>query len=160
MLMLHNEQIDRIEAKLDRLLELLDKPKREVKRSVSDYSPEFEEIWQIYPKRTGSNPKRSAYIAYQARIKAGETLSVLRDGVVAYRAFCDAKGDTGSSYVMQAVRFFGPNKEYLQDWIAPAQKARKPASEAEWLELGKKFGLDPRVGEPWRDFMDRVWSRV
>lgn len=153
--------LETIDAKLDRILSLLDKqPGKKRESLTSDYSPEFEELWSIYPKRVGSNPKRSAYIAYQARIKAGETFSVLRDGTVAYRAYCDAKGDTGTEYVMQAVRFYGRNQEYLNEWIAPAPKAPTPKTDAEWLALGKQKGIEPRVGEGWRDYIDRLRSSL
>ena len=154
-------QLDRILALLDKpILAQLDKPKRQHKEYLSDYSPEFEELWQIYPKREGSNPKRTAFNAFNARIKAGETFSVMRDGVVAYRAYCDAKGETGGEYVMQAVRFFGPNQEYLQDWIAPAPKAKVPRTDAEWLEFGRSKGTEPRVGESWPGFIDRMRSML
>ena len=102
-----------INAKLDKIIALLERPKKTCVRAASRYTPEFEELWQIYPKRQGSNPKRAAYHAVRARLKAGETLSVIREGVVAYRAYCDATGDTGGEFVMQAVRFFGTSQEYL-----------------------------------------------
>lgn len=151
--------LETIEAKLDRILSLLDKPtckKRETLSSV--YSPEFEELWSIYPKRQGSNPKQSASIAVQARLRAGETFSVLREGTIAYRAYCDAKGDTGGEYVMQAVRFYGRNQEYLQDWTPPAPKAATPKTDQEWMEYGRQQGVEPRVGESYRDYFDRLRS--
>lgn len=154
-------QLETIEAKLDRILALLDKPtckKRETLSSV--YSPEFEELWSIFPKRQGSNPKQSASIAVQARLRAGETFAVLREGTLAYRAYCDAKGDTGGEYVMQAVRFYGRNQEYLLDWTPPAPKEKQPKTDDEWLAYGKSKGMEPRTGESWRDYIDRVRSSI
>ena len=145
-----------INAKLDKIIALLERPKKTCVRAASRYTPEFEELWALYPKRQGSNPKRAAYHAVRARLKDGETLSVIREGVVAYRAYCDAKGDTGGEFVMQAVRFFGTSQEYLAEWIAPAPKAALPRSDSEWLALGRQKGIDPRVGESFRDFNDRV----
>lgn len=159
---IYTGRLESIEAKLDRILALLDKPaatkpalpKRERKAQADvRYTPEFEEIWQSYPRRAGSNPKLAAYTAFRARITAGESISAIRAGVVAYRAYCEATGALNGPYVMQASRFFGPGKEYLTDWTPPDAE---PKTEADWLALGEKRGLSPRAGESWNAFQERV----
>lgn len=76
----------------------------------------FSAAWAIYPKREGSNPKRDAEKFWNARIKEGVTEQELLDGVKRYSAHCFATGITGTSYVMQAKRFFGNNREYENEW--------------------------------------------
>ena len=78
---------------------------------------QFESIWQAYPKREGSNPKTKAKSAFKARIKDGADPALIAQGVSRYRKFCEAKGSIGTEYVMQAQRFFGPGKEYENDWL-------------------------------------------
>ncbi|EPS0008308.1 helix-turn-helix domain-containing protein, partial [Escherichia coli] len=38
-----------------------------------EYSPEFEQAWQEYPKRAGGNSKSAAFKAWKARIREGVT---------------------------------------------------------------------------------------
>lgn len=85
----------------------------------------FESAWKLYPKREGSNPKKSAEGAWNARIKEGESEQVMLDGLSRYVTFCDVKENTGTSYVMQGARFFGTKKEYLGDWKVAAPKASR-----------------------------------
>lgn len=120
-------QLDRIEAKLD---ELLAKKKRVVKPkgSKSDYSDDFMEAWNTYPKRAGSNPKNKAFAAFEKRISDGlanheEIYFALFEGLRKYKKYCDATGKTGTEFVMQAATFFGPDKHYENDWTIPKPKA-------------------------------------
>lgn len=80
------------------------------------YSGEFEAAWALYPKREGSNPKNRAYASWKARLADGATVEAMTAGLKRYAAFCAAKGSVGTSFVMQGQRFFGPSKEYENDW--------------------------------------------
>jgi hypothetical protein len=40
----------------------------------------------------------------------------MQRGVLRYADFCRAVGKEGTEYVMQAVRFFGPNREFENPW--------------------------------------------
>ena len=117
-----HEQLDRIEAKLDKLLA---RKKRVVKprASKSEYGAAFEFAWLNYPKRAGSNPKNKAAAAYQKRVDEGSSEDALLFCVQDYCAFCDATQKTGTELVMQASRFFGPNREFENDWTIPKPKA-------------------------------------
>lgn len=95
--------------------------KQELNTSAADaandeYSRDFEDAWAIYPKRAGSNPKRGAYKAWAARLKAGEQAQEMLDGVMRYAAFIQASGKAGTEFVQQAATFFGPNRHYLEAW--------------------------------------------
>lgn len=83
---------------------------------ASEYPAAFESVWSLYPKRSGGNSKREAYIAWRARLRAGAPVEVLHAGVERYAAFCEAEGKVGTQYVMQGRTFFGPGDRYLETW--------------------------------------------
>jgi len=81
----------------------------------SAYSEEFEQIWNLYPKRTGDNPKKPAYQCFNARLKT-DSIQDIEAGVIRYARYCEATDKSGTEFVMQAKRFFGTSKPYLNDW--------------------------------------------
>lgn len=81
------------------------------------YPEEFEVAWQVYPDRTGGNPKKGAYRCWRTRVKQGAKPSELYDGVKRYRAFCEHEGKVGSRYVLMAKTFFGSDEPWKEDWI-------------------------------------------
>ena len=99
----------------------------------SEYPPEFEKAWALYPKRTGSNPKKQAFSAFKARLKQGFSADEIIEGVKSYSAFCESKNQTGTEFVMQAVRFFGTGLEFQNEW--------QPEDEEEYS--------DPLAGVHW-----------
>jgi len=85
----------------------------------------FELAWKAYPKREGANPKNKALAAWSARMKEGVTSEAMLAGVMRYEAFCKAKGNVGTGYVMQAVRFFGTERAFDNEWSV-SKSAGKP----------------------------------
>lgn len=85
-------------------------------KPANSYSDEFETAWSKYPKREGSNPKRAAYKAWSDRIKEGVTAGAMLAGVNSYASFCSQKKQLNTTYVMQAKRFFGSDREFESDW--------------------------------------------
>ncbi|HDX9240085.1 TPA: hypothetical protein RQP16_003614 [Klebsiella michiganensis] len=81
-----------------------------------NYPQEFEKIWAMYPRREGSNPKNKAFQAWNARKREGVDQASIQSGLQRYIAYCQKKGQVGTSYVMQAARFFGPSREFENDW--------------------------------------------
>lgn len=81
-----------------------------------DYPDEFEEAWSLYPDREGGNPKKAAYRAWRARVRAGAAPDDLKAGVERYSRYCDAKGMTGQQYVQRAATFFGPDEHWAEEW--------------------------------------------
>ena len=77
---------------------------------------EFESAWTIYPKRHGGNPKNDALKSWNARRKEGIAPADMMEGVKRYHAHLKSEGKIGTEYVMQAVRFFGPNKLFSEEW--------------------------------------------
>ena len=151
-----NEQLNRIEDTLNQIMELLTKPKRQVKVRKFDYDETFNEIWQQYPKRLGNNPKAPAYRAYNARRAEKIPVEVLAAGVQRYKAFCDATHKTGTEFVMQASTFFGPRYEFEEDWALPTVESVQPRTNEEWKARGVSIGVEPRTNESWADYIQRV----
>lgn len=95
----------------------------ENRSSKENYSNEFEQAWQAYPKRAGGNSKAAAWKAWKARIKDGVTTVAMLDGVNRYAAYVRATGSAGTQYVKQAATFFGPDRHFDESWQAPAVAA-------------------------------------
>ena len=92
----------------------------ENRSSKENYSNEFEQAWQAYPKRAGGNSKAAAWKAWKARIKDGVTTVAMLDGVNRYAAYVRATGSAGTQYVKQAATFFGPDRHFEEPWQAPS----------------------------------------
>lgn len=116
-----------------------DSEKKSIRRAArSDAPPEFEEVKAAFPKRAGSQPWPQALRACSARLKEGHTWPELLAGVRRYAAFCESTGKVRTEYVMQAQRFFGPNKPFADDWSPPPSRAqvkqdRNIAASLQWL---------------------------
>lgn len=80
------------------------------------YPDEFEWIWQNRPRREGSDPKRKAFLACNARLRQGARWRTLAEGMKRYHAYCATKGNLNTAYVMQAATFFGPDEHFNNDW--------------------------------------------
>lgn len=102
-------------------------PSRNAKK---DYSPEFEEAWHAYPKRSGGNPKPSAWKAWSARIREGFKAADLLAGVHRYASYVTATGKANSEYVKQASTFFGPDHHFADSWTAPVSQQRSTPAQS------------------------------
>lgn len=96
------------------------KASSENRSSKENYSNEFEQAWQAYPKRAGGNSKAAAWKAWKARIKDGVTTVAMLAGVNRYAAYVRATGSAGTQYVKQAATFFGPDRHFEESWQAPS----------------------------------------
>lgn len=86
-------------------------------------APQFEELKLIFPRRAGSQPWHDAKKAINARIREGHTWDEILAGAKRYAAFCRATGKEHSEHVMQAKRFCGPAKPFLESFDLPATTA-------------------------------------
>jgi len=86
------------------------------RRTQLEYPKEFAWIWDNRPRREGSDPKRKAYQACNARIKQGATWRELAEGLKRYRTYCQTKGILNTEFVKQMATFFGPDEHYKNDW--------------------------------------------
>lgn len=85
----------------------------------------FDLAWSLYPKRAGGNPKASALKAWDARVREGVEPADMLEGVKRYAKFVSQTGKTGTEYVKQAKTFFGPDRHYEENWMAPASSGIK-----------------------------------
>jgi hypothetical protein len=97
-------------------------------RAAKGYTEDFEDAWADYPKREGGNPKKSAFKAWNARLKTGATVEELHLGVIRYANFIRAKGKEHTSYVKQASTFFGPDEHYTESWEVTPNETSPPPS--------------------------------
>lgn len=77
---------------------------------------DFRDLWVIYPKREGGNPRHDALKAYRARRRIGVDHRAILDGTQRYATYCQAKGWIRTNFVKQASAFFGPAEHYLESW--------------------------------------------
>jgi len=107
------------------------------------HADEFSELWKIYPKRAGSNPKPKALQAYGARIREGVKPEDIRAGLERYVVFCEATDKIGTETVMQAARFFGPGREWENEFKPPLPKVKLPTDSPSLWAIREQYGLDP-----------------
>ena len=75
----------------------------------------FEEIYSEYPKRKGTQRKKTALASFSKNFRQPERRERLIRAVRAYRAECIADKKLGTPYVMQVATFLGgPWEEYAE----------------------------------------------
>lgn len=99
----------------------LEKRREEKSKEVDIYVEQFDQAMTAYPKRAGGNSRAEAKKAWDARLKAGADPGDMIDGVIRYRAFCEATQKVGTEYVKQAATFFGPSEFWKEAWAAPVK---------------------------------------
>lgn len=116
-------------------------------------APEFKVFKAEMPGRDGDHRWRAALSAINARLKEGHTWQEVIDGAKRYKVYCDAKGITGTAYVMTSARFVGPEKSFELTWIPPQPRAvpRGPKSFEDWHNEAVRLSKGP---EPWDDQPD------
>jgi len=115
------------------------------------YTPEFNDLWDLKPKRGGGNPKIKAFKAYNTRIKQGYEHAEIKAGLIRYATFCDKTAKIGSEFVMQMATFFGLNECWLEDWSVPVDiKAETPE------QKGARLGLTAKIGESMDAYKQRI----
>lgn len=114
--------------------------------SPADEPPGFAEAFAAYPRRSGSNPRLAAAKAYHARLSEGEDPAEILAGVRRFAAWAAATGKVRTELVMQAKRFFGPERHYAESWESPPEpdgfdaeaflreQREQEASNRAWLE--------------------------
>jgi hypothetical protein len=94
------------------------RPKGRPKGAKIEYTPEFEALWSLYPRKA---PKSLAYEAYQARLRQGYTHEEMLRGVKGYLADLKKRG-TDEKYFMLGATFFGPHLRW-QDYLSSTPSA-------------------------------------
>ena len=132
------------------------------KRKLSleeQYTPQFEQAWGLYPKRSGSNPKKRAWKAWVARIREADRngdRTDMTNGVVRYAAYIKAT-NTEPQFIMMTATFFGPDKHYENPWLLPEAESTLPKNDAKLEAYAKSNGLSmPRPGEESHEYRARL----
>jgi hypothetical protein len=94
------------------------KPDRRTSRAV-DEPAEFVLVRQEYPKRAGGQRWGDALKFFQRRVREGEKVEVIVEGVKRYAAYARATGLERTEKVQQAATFLGDNRGYLELWQPP-----------------------------------------
>lgn len=106
----------RLEENRENIGSSSDKPADKPVKQKQEYPPEFEELWKQKPERQGANPKRKAYQAYTARLKANATHDEMLAGLLRYKKHLEEQQKLNTPFVMQMARFFGPDEHFKEQW--------------------------------------------
>lgn len=128
------------------------KPKR------TPLDEEFEEAWNLYPKREGGSSKKAARKAWDARIREGITAETMIAGVKRYAKEMQDANNIGTRYVKQASTFLGPDHHFQAAQAELIQRDASPDDEAWWTRAGfgnqwdaMNAGCTERNSALWRD---------
>ena len=124
----------------------LTSPTKKLKKQSSGYTPEFEDVWKLYPWTSDAN-KRVAFKAWTARLNAGIQPGDITEGVKRYAAYCRSL-EIEQRYIKQPATFFGPDEHYLQAWEPTRPNAPMKVSRM------NEMGLDQTPGEYAQGFED------
>ncbi len=126
---------------------------------ADEYTPEFIEAWQVYPKLAG-NSKIEAFKCFKMRLKEGVAAMDMIAGVNRYAAFIKAT----DRFVQLGSTFFGPACHFNDGWELPAinKYTLKLPSNNESLA---KFASDNDLptagaGESWIDYRKRLQGKI
>lgn len=106
-----------------------DTPDKPAKKTVDKpYSQEFENFWDIYPKREG---KKQSYKVFNALLKNGITQAVIHERLKTYKARIQSL-NTGYEYIRNPSTFLNNLEDYASGYVptrsAPFQKPVKDLS--------------------------------
>ena len=131
-------------------------------RSQKAFTPEFEKLWAIYPRRLG---KRDAAKAIGARLKARVTLAELLEASENYAVL---RAGQDQDYTMLAKTFYGPNerwKDYLNGApgakATPKSKDRRDAEIQDTIDYFRNFLFGREFERPVvNDIAERMLERI
>ena len=92
-----------------------------LKEDNKRYTDDFEVFWSAFPKRKGSNPKKTALAKYILAREKGVSGEALLSSATAYARQCKDQGMENTPYIAQAVTWL--NQERWND-EPPVKKAR------------------------------------
>lgn len=102
-----------------------DKPAEKPVKQKEEYPAEFEQLWSQIPQRIGANPKRKAYQAYTARLKANATHDEMLAGLQRYKKHCEEQQKLNTPFVMQMATFFGKDEHFKEQWTFNSQQQQQ-----------------------------------
>lgn len=111
-------------------------------------SAKFDEFWALYPTKVG---KKKCYQSWRSRKLDRMADDIIQN--VRHRVENDPRWKAG--YVPNPQTYI--NGDLWEDEIVLQPKVMQwPTKNDEWLELGKKFNINPGIGEGWPQLKDRI----
>lgn len=143
-------QLDTIESKLDRILELLEKKKVARKPKVNAASTDFERFWAVYPKKVGKAKALSAWMNRKTSAKVFMITDDIENRLESDQAWQDVQ------YIPHPATYL--NGERWLDDITPIvqKKETVPRRDQEAIAWGIARGIEAKVGEPMWKFRQRL----
>jgi len=133
-------------------IEEVKKLRREEEKEKT-YMRAFEELWEVYPRKS---EKAAAYDKYKARLSDGYSEDELATAVKRYADQCE-KESTEQRYIKHAKTFFGPRMpfaDFLEHQVVVVEKQEEDRFEsledsvrADLVERGIIDGQSLRVGD-------------
>lgn len=120
----------------------------------------FAEAWAAYPKRLGGNPRGAAVKAWRARLRSGVTAMEMIAGVHGYAAHCRAEDKVGTSFVMMAATFFGPDLRFRDFAESPAGPGPQGASRSAGVVPGSPLDIDTNPAWLAQTGYASVWEAI
>lgn len=97
------------------------KPEAKSNKAIGNYTPDFEELWQEYPRKVD---KAQAYKKYKARLEDGYSHEQLLAAVRNYAAQC-RRDRTEDKYIKHGKTFLGESTPFL-DYLPKNQPQETP----------------------------------
>lgn len=108
----------------------------------------FAELWEAYPRRSGSNSRKNAESRFLSALRAGVTADTMIDGARRYAAHCDAAGITGTAFVKMTEAWINGQlwtSDYTPTHGPPPRQAKRNTALDGLDELERRFRTD---GQP------------
>lgn len=115
------------------------------KRATYPEHPHFQEFWDEYPRRLGTNDRKPAAAAYTRAVNGGADPDEILRGLRGYAALMRKDGKEGTGYVRQATTFL--NQETWRSFlIAEVREAEPSPSKAAYHAAFRTWVDGGRVG--------------
>ena len=101
-------------------------------RKKREYTPEFEQLWNLYPRKTG---RTNAVDAYHARVRGGLAHDEMLQAVINYAR---VKSSTPLHYLMHFSTFFGPHERW-KDYLDGAAGILEADGSARTMNILQQF---------------------
>lgn len=135
------------------------KSKSQKTSSVSDSM--WTKFCDLYPKRNGPDPNKSARAKAERALKNGAAWSDIMTGLRRYKDHCD-RSITDANFIMRKETFLNPVKEFWNSEYADTDEQSGvgvddgPTPEQQLLDMADILGLTRNNGESDRSFRDRL----
>jgi len=115
----------------------LKKKPKATREKKTEYTPMFEAIWVLMPKRDGSSKKEAAKELERA-LKEGVEYTAIHSGVMRYSKYVEA---TKTEFVYKLSNFI-KNEYYYSHWAIPKEVTRlKLPRDEDLVSFAQKHGL-------------------